>query len=198
VFSLRIAIIVAVLATVIGTLAAYALIRFRPRFASSIQGVFSAPLTIPQIVIGLALLIFFYQAGLQPGELALIIGHTVIGIPFVIIFVSVSLNEFDETLELSARDLGADRYQTFRYVTLPLIKAGVFAGAVFAFITSYNNVPISLFLIKPGQTTLPMRIFQNLEYGFTPDLAAIAVVQVLVVFAVVALVNLVTDVTRIF
>lgn len=199
IFSLRIALIVSLLATVLGTLASYALIRYRPRFVNGLQGALSAPLTVPQIVIGLALLIFFYQTQLPRGEFALIIGHTVIAIPFVIIFVSISLNEFDETLEASARDLGADKYQTFRYVTLPLIKAGVFAGGIFAFIVSYNNVPVSLFLIRPGGgTTLPMRIFQNLEYGFTPDLAAIAVIQMLVVFIVLGLVNLVTDVTEIF
>jgi putative spermidine/putrescine transport system permease protein len=198
-FSLRIAVVAGLLATVLGTMAAYALVRHRPRFVSTLQGAFSAPLTVPQIVIGLALLIFFYQLGLPRGEPALIVGHTVIGVPFVIIFVSISLNEFDRRLEASARDLGADRYQTFRYVTLPLIKAGVFAGGVFAFIVSYNNVPVSLFLIRPGGgTTLPMRIFQNLEYGFTPDLAAIAVIQMLVVFAVIGLVNVVTDVTEIF
>lgn len=199
IFSLRIAIIVGIIATIIGTLAAYALIRYQPRFVSTLQGAFSAPLTVPQIVIGLALLIFFYQLQLPLGELALIIGHTVIAIPFVVIFVSTSLNEFDKDLEASARDLGADKYQTFRHVTLPLIKAGVFAGGVFSFIVSYNNIPVSLFLIRPGGgTTLPMRIFQNLEYGFTPDLAAIAVIQMLVVFIVLGLVNLVTDVTEIF
>ncbi|WP_281195771.1 ABC transporter permease [Halorubrum sp. F4] len=199
IFSLRIAIIVGIIATIFGTLAAYALIRFQPRFVNGLQGTFSAPLTVPQVVIGLALLVFFYQLQLPLGEPALIIGHTVIAIPFVVIFVTTSLKEFDENLETSARDLGADKYQTFRYITLPLIKAGVFAGGVFSFIVSYNNVPVSLFLIKPGGgTTLPMVIFQNLEYGFTPDLAAIAVIQMLVVFIILGLVNLVTDVTEIF
>jgi putative spermidine/putrescine transport system permease protein len=199
IFSLEIAIVVAVLATTLGTMAALALIRYKPRYASLLQGSFSAPLTIPQIVIGLAVLIFFYQMQLPKGRTALIVGHTIIGIPFVMMFVSISLRQMNESLELSARDLGADRYQTFLRITLPLIKPGVFAGAIFAFIMSYNNVPISLFLIRPGgETTIPMVIFQNLEYGFTPTLAAIAVIQVAVVFVVIAIANMFTDVTEIF
>jgi ABC-type spermidine/putrescine transport system permease subunit II len=199
IFSLEIAFIVALLATSLGTMAALALIRYKPRYANLLQGSFSAPLTVPQIVIGLAVLIFFYQVNLPTGRVALIVGHTIIGVPFVMIFVSISLRQMDESLELSARDLGADKYQSFLRITLPLIKPGVFAGAIFAFIMSYNNVPISLFLIRPGgETTIPMVIFQNLEYGFTPTLAAIAVIQVAVVFIVIAVANLFTDVTEVF
>jgi putative spermidine/putrescine transport system permease protein len=198
-FSLWIAIVAAALSTILGILATFALVRFSPRFKNAIQGGFTAPLSIPQVVIGLAILIFFQQIDFSLGTMALIVGHAVIGIPFVVVFVSISLREYNKSLELSARDLGADRYRTIRHITLPLIKPGIFAGALLAFVMSYNNVPISLFLVKPGgETTLPLVIFQNLQFGFSPVLAAIAVIQVLIVILLIAAVSLVVDVSKIF
>jgi putative spermidine/putrescine transport system permease protein len=98
----------------------------------------------------------------------------------------ISLFNFDTQLEHAAQNLGARPWQTFWHITLPLLKPGIFAGMTFSFIISFNNVPVSLFLVRPGTTTLPIKILNYLEYRLDPTLAAVNMVSLLVVLVIVA------------
>jgi putative spermidine/putrescine transport system permease protein len=187
IFSFVIAMVSASLAILLGTLAAFALNRSESAQIDHFRTLFLAPRTVPQIVIGLGTLIFFFQFRIPRGFVAITVSHTVVGLAFAMVFITISFNRINETLELGARDLGADRYQTTRYVTVPLVMPGIFAGWIFTFIISFNNVALSLFLIKSGQTTLPLSIYQRLQYGFSPDLAAISVIQIVVVFTLISI-----------
>ena len=187
-FSLRLAALTAIIATALGTLAALGIHRGRFRGRDTLQAVLLSPLILPQIVTGAALLQFFALTGLRDllGFPALLLGHVVITMPYAIRTVTVSLHGLDPRLEWAAQDLGADALQTFRRITLPLIKNGVFAGFVFAFIVSFNDVPISLFLGRPGNQPIPIAILGYVESRFDPSVSAVAVVTIAIVLALIA------------
>ncbi len=187
-FSLQLAAATAVLATGLGTLAALGIQRGRFRGRDALLAVLLSPLILPQIVTGAALLQFFALAGLRDllGFPALLLGHVVITLPYAIRTVMVSLHGLDPRLEWAAQDLGANPFQTFLRVTLPLIKNGVFAGFVFAFIVSFNDVPISLFLGRPGNVPIPIAILGHVESRFDPAVSAVAVVTIAIVLALIA------------
>lgn len=187
-FSLRLAVITAILATVVGTLAAFGLVRGHFPGQASLNSLLLSPLLLPQIVTGVALLQYITILGARDllGFPALVLGHLVITIPYAIRTAAVSLIGFDRRLEWAAQDLGARPLTTFWRVTLPLIKNGVFAGFVFAFIVSFNDVPISLFMTRPGEIPIPIAILNYMEFRFDPALSAVAVVTILVVLALIA------------
>ena len=118
---------------------------------------------------------------------ALLLGHVAITMPYVVRTATVSLHGVDRQLEWAAQNLGANPLQTFLRVTLPLIKNGVFAGFVFAFIVSFNDVPISLFLGRPGNFPIPIAILGYVESRFDPSVAAVAVVTIAIVLALIAI-----------
>lgn len=188
-FSLQLATIASILATGLGTLAALGIQRGRFVGRDALQAVLLSPLILPQIVTGAALLQFFVLAGLRDllGFPALLLGHIVITMPYTIRTVTVSLHGLDPRLEWAAQDLGANPLQTFLRVTLPLIKNGVFAGFVFAFIVSFNDVPISLFLGRPGNVPIPIAILGQVESRFDPAVSAVAVVTIAIVLALIAI-----------
>jgi putative spermidine/putrescine transport system permease protein len=187
-FSLRLAAATAVGATALGTGAALGIHRGRFRGRDALLATLLSPLILPQIVTGAALLQFFALTNLRDllGFPALLLGHVVITLPYAIRTVLVSLHGLDRRLEWAAQDLGADPVQTFLRVTLPLIKNGVFAGFVFAFIVSFNDVPISLFLGRPGNVPIPIAILGHVESRFDPAVAAVAVVTIAIVLALIA------------
>jgi putative spermidine/putrescine transport system permease protein len=169
-----------VIATVLGTLAALGLARGRFRGNQVVAAIFLSPIFFPAIVLGLALLIFYTRAGLAGTLPGMIAAHAVLTTPFVIRMVMASLAEFDPAVEEAAENLGAGHLRTFFLVTLPLIRPGVVAGAVFAFILSFDELVVSLFLAGPGLQTLPIRIFTALEYSSRPDVSAISTMLILV------------------
>lgn len=161
-------------AVVLGTFSAIALVRWRIPGKAAISAAMLSPILFPAIVLGLALLIFYHQVGLAGTFLSLVIGHSVLTTPFVIRLVAASLTEFDPAVEEAARNLGAGWWRTFFQVTLPLIRPGVLAGAVFAFIISFDELVITLFLAGPDMTTLPIRIFTYVEYSSDPTISAVS------------------------
>jgi putative spermidine/putrescine transport system permease protein len=187
-FSLQLAAATSVLATGLGTLAALGIQRGTFRGRDALLAVLLSPLILPQIVTGAALLQFFALLGLRDllGWPALLLGHIVITLPYAIRTVLVSLHGLDPRLEWAAQDLGANPFRTFLRVTLPLIKNGVFAGFVFAFIVSFNDVPISLFLGRPGNVPIPIAILGHVESRFDPAVSAVAVVTIAIVLALIA------------
>jgi putative spermidine/putrescine transport system permease protein len=186
-YSLRLALWVTLVATVLGTLASLFVVRHARRLRDFLRVLFVAPLAFPSILTGIALLIYFYALGIGTrGGTALVVGHVLVCTPFVFISVSAVLLRFDSSIEEASRSLGAGPVTTFRRVTLPLIKGGVVSGAVLAFITSFDQFPISLLLSGIGTTTLPVQLFDYLRFSFDPTAAAASTVSVLItVFAVI-------------
>ena len=168
------------IACVIGTAAALGLARTRIRGRSALAALFLSPIFFPAIVLGLALLIVFTRAGLAGTLPGMVAAHVVLTTPFVLRMVAASLGEFDPAVEEAAHNLGAGWARTFFQVTLPLIRPGVLAGAVFAFILSFDELVVSLFLAGPGLQTLPIRIFTFVEYSSAPTISAISTVLILV------------------
>lgn len=185
--SIQLAVIVTVIATVLGTAAAVALSRMAPRGRGVLNGLFLAPLIVPGIVVAIAVYAAFLQWGLIGTPVGFITAHTVLAIPFVTVNVGAALDGFDRTLERAAASLGASGSATFRRVTLPLIMPGVLSGAVFAFVTSFDEVVVSLFVQSPQLQTLPVRMFTSVTNEVDPTIAAAATVVVTLTTALLAL-----------
>jgi spermidine/putrescine transport system permease protein len=167
------------LATIIGTSAAFPLVRSSIRFKEFLRIIFILPIMIPGLLIGIALLVFF--ASLLNISLSLgtvIAGHVVMTTPFVVLVVAARLVGFDLRLEWAAADLGANPWETFRHITFPLILPGILAGTLFAFTLSLDEFVITLFTIGP-QTTLPMYVFSQVKFGVTPKINALATILLL-------------------
>jgi putative spermidine/putrescine transport system permease protein len=161
-------------ATALGTFSALSLARYRFRGREAISAFMLSPILFPTIVFGLALLVFYSRVGLSGSFTGLVIAHSVLTTPFVIRLVMASLAEFDPAVEEAARNLGAGWWRTFLQVTLPLIRPGVLAGAVFAFIISFDELVVTLFLAGPDMTTLPVRIYTYVEFSSDPTISAIS------------------------
>ena len=163
-----------VISLVLGVAAAYALFRKAVPGSEAITSFLMAPLVLPAVVIGVALLQYFSLTGLRGGLFGLLMAHVVITVPYVVRSALASLSGLDLAVEEAARVLGASGFAAFRLVTLPLIAPGLVAGALFAFITSLDNVPVTIFLITGSQTTLPVLIFTSVEMGVDPSVAAVS------------------------
>lgn len=177
--------IVTPITVIMGTMASYALARLQFKGKGLIQSFVLSPLMIPQIVLGIALLYLFTMMGINGSITGLVIGHIIISFPYVVRTVSVSVSNLDPRLELASMNLGATPLQTFFKVTLPLIKPGIIAGAVFAAVTSFGEISISLFVTSPTTITVPVRTFGYIEQTFDPSINAISVI--FIVISVVAL-----------
>lgn len=185
--SLRLASTTVIISTVIGTMAALAIVRGRVPGARFLSALFLSPLMLPAILTGLALFQFYVILDVGRTYTGLLIGHIVVTIPYVIRTTTALLHNFDRSVEEAARNLGAGELATFWYITLPLIRPGVIAGSVFAFIVSFDQFPVSLFLVKPGIVTLPIQLFNYLKYSFDPTVAAAATVSIALSVTVVLL-----------
>jgi putrescine transport system permease protein len=173
--SLRVALVAAVLSTLLGTMAAFALQRFG-RFGGRmlLAGLVYAPLVMPEVIIGLSLLLLFIGLDLDRGFWTIVVGHTTLGLCFVTVVVQARLALFDMSLEEAAMDLGATPATTFRRVTLPLIWPALAAGFLLAFTLSLDDFVLASFTSGPGSTTLPMRIYSQVRLGVTPEINAIS------------------------
>lgn len=177
--SIQLAVYSTTIACTLGTLSAIGLVRWRGRGQQALSAFMLSPILFPTIVLGLGLLVFYSRVGLSGSFLGLVIGHSVITTPFVIRLVMASLSEFDPAVEEAARNLGAGWWRTLFKVTLPLIRPGMLAGSLFAFILSFDELVVTLFLAAPGMTTLPIRIFTFLQYSSEPTISAIATMLII-------------------
>lgn len=184
--------------TAIGTLAAIALVRFNFFGRRPLQSLFLAPMSLPGLILGLALLQFFAGHTLPRDTRAMVIGHMIITIPFAIRFVMVALMGVNPSIELAARSLGAGGWTTFRLVTLPLIRSGIVASFVFAFILSFDDVAVSLFLSSPTTTTLPVRIYTYIDQNYDPLVTAVSACVVYVAFMALVVIERTIGVGRLF
>lgn len=161
-------------ALIIGCPAAWALSRRVVPGAAFISTMLMAPLAFPGVVIGIALLQYYSLVGIRGSFAGLLLAHLVITVPYTVRSILATLSGIDPELESAAMTLGANRWTTFRHVTLPLIRPGMAAGGVFAFITSFDNVPVSIFLLGIDRSTLPVKIFTAIDYGVDPSVAALS------------------------
>jgi spermidine/putrescine transport system permease protein len=172
--TLRVAVVVTVVSTIVGTAAAFPLVRSRLPFRSAVRVGMTLPIMIPGLLIGVSLLVFLTNVfHLQLSVWTAIIGQSVYTTPFVLLIVAARLQGFDNSLERAASDLGANTFRRLRYVVLPLIAPAVFAGALFAFTLSLDEFIITLFLIG-GSNTLPLYIYTQVKFGITPEVNALA------------------------
>ncbi|MBO9351163.1 MAG: ABC transporter permease [Thermomicrobium sp.] len=187
--SLVIALVSTIVSTVIGTLTALALERARFRVKRMYEAAMYLPIIVPEIVMAIALLVFFNLAftwldqffglTLKFGLGTITIAHIAFSFPFVAVVVRARLADFDRTLEQAAQDLGANEWQTFRHITLPLLMPGIIAGALLAFTLSIDDFVITFFTAGVGSTTLPLEIYGRVRRGITPDVNALSTVMLL-------------------
>ena len=189
--SLRIAALSATAATILGTLAALALVRigrFRGRLAFS--AMVYAPLVMPEVIIGLSLLLLFVTLDFDRGLWTTTLAHTTLTMCFVTVIVQSRLIGFDWSLEEAAMDLGAPPLKAFLSVTLPLIASAIAAGWMLAFTLSLDDLVIASFTTGPGATTLPIRIYSEVRLGVKPEINAISTVMIAVVAVLVVLASI--------
>jgi len=190
--TLRVAVLSATAATVLGTLAAIALTRlgrFRGRLLFS--GMLYAPLVMPEVIIGLSLLLLFVAAGVDRGFWTIAIAHSTLTMCFVAVIVQSRLLQLDRSLEEAALNLGCPPLRTFFSVTLPLLVPALVSGWMLAFTLSLDDLVIASFTTGPGATTLPIRIYSEIRLGVKPEINAICTVMLAVVAVALIVVSLI-------
>ncbi len=198
VISVVVAVCASLAATVLGTMVAIALVRHRFAGSRMLQTLFLSPLSLPGLIFGLALLQFLARTGLPRNVVTMTLAHIIITMPFAIRFVTVALLALDRNLELAAQSLGASRLATFRHVTLPLIRPGMVASLVFAFIISFDEVAASLFVASASAMTLPVRIYTYIDQNYDPLVTAVSSLMVLAAVAALVLIERSIGVGRLF
>jgi putative spermidine/putrescine transport system permease protein len=176
--SLQISLTATAISAVIGTLAAFGVVRNRVRFQSVLNSFLVAPLLIPTLIVGLAGMLFLTAIGLLGTYAGLIAGHVVITLAFIIQSVSVSLATLDTSVEEAATSLGSTPWRVLRRITLPMVMPGLFAGAVFAWVTSFDELPLTLLLSTPKTLTLPVQLYGYLQQRSDPTFAAVSVMLI--------------------
>jgi putative spermidine/putrescine transport system permease protein len=188
--SLIIGFFATLLATVLGTLAALGLSRSEMPFRRGIMAILISPMIVPIIITATGLFFFYSATGLAGSYLGIILAHATLGIPFVIITVTATLIGFDQSLARAAASLGASPARTFFRVTLPLILPGVISGALFAFVTSFDEVVVVLFIAGFDQQTIPRQMWNGIREQISPAILAVATLLVVVSVALLTAIEL--------
>lgn len=180
--TLKVAVISSTIAAVLGTMAAYAMVRggrFRGRTLFS--GMIYAPLVMPEVITGLSLLLLFIAIGMERGVITIVLAHTTFSMCYVSVVVSSRLASFDRSLEEAALDLGCTPFDAFRSVTLPIIAPAVISGWLLAFTLSLDDLVIASFTSGPSSTTLPIKIYSAVRLGVSPEINALSTIMILIV-----------------
>lgn len=191
--SLVVAVVSTIIATILGTMTALAMERFRFPLRKTYDGILYLPVIVPDIVMGVSLLAFFAlgleainsifalegESAWRPGLGTVIIAHVAFNISFVAIVVRTSLRDFNKSLEEAAQDLGANEWTTFKKITLPLIMPGILGGALLAFTLSLDDFVITFFTTGPGGTTLPIDVFGRIKRAISPEINAISTIMLM-------------------
>jgi putrescine transport system permease protein len=186
--TLKVALLSSTAATILGTAAAYVLVRGGRFFGRTLfSGMIYAPLVMPEVITGLSLLLLFIGIGLDRGVLTIVLAHATFSMCFVSVVVSARLVSFDRALEEAALDLGCTPFEAFRLVTLPIIAPAVISGWLLAFTLSLDDLVIASFTTGPGATTLPIKIFSAVRLGVSPEINALSTILIaLVALGVIA------------
>ena len=203
VLSAELGVIATAIGLAIGVPAAVGLSRARFRGRGAANNLLLAPLIIPGVVLGTALYVFHVEIEIATdvpilGSLGgLVWGHVLVVVPWVVRLIGASLAGFDMTLEEAAQSMGAHPFTTFRRITMPVILPGVVAAAMFGFVASFGNLEMSLFLVGPGRTTLPIAVLQYLEWKLDPTIAAVSVVQIAIIAGAMLLTDRFVKISRV-
>ncbi len=180
--TLRVALISSVVATILGTMAAFALVRCGRFFGRTLfSGMVYAPIVMPEVITGLSLLLLFIAMGVPRGVFTIVLAHATFSMCFVSVVVSSRLATFDRSLEEAAYDLGCTGWDAFKSVTLPIIAPAVIAGWLLAFTLSIDDLVIASFTAGPSATTLPIKIFSSVRLGVSPEINALSTLIIAVV-----------------
>ena len=191
--TLRVGLLSATFATILGTMAALTLVRYtRFRGRMLFSGMVYAPLVMPEVITGLSLLLLFVAIGLDRGFWTITLAHTTLTMCFVAVVVQSRLLSFDHSIEEAAQDLGAPPVRTFFEITLPIIAPAVVSGWILAFTLSLDDLVIASFTSGPGATTLPMRIYSQVRLGVTPEINAVCTILIGIVAVGVICASIVT------
>ncbi len=194
--SLKIAVLTAISSVILGTMAAFALVKFKHFPGKTLfSGMVNSPLVMPEVIIGLSLLLLLVSVQRavgfpERGLLTMWIGHTLLGLAYATVVISARLREMDPSLEEAAKDLGAKPLQVFFLITLPLISQSLISAGLLTFTLSLDDVVLSAFLSGPGSTTMPLVIFSRARLGLNPTVNAVATITVFVVGIAVVLASL--------
>lgn len=172
--SLIVGVFATMISTTLGTLAALGLARGNVPFSGLIMSVLISPMVVPVVIVAVAMFFGYAYVGLNNTYIGMILAHATLATPFVVITVTATLSGFDRSLTRAAASLGASPATTFRLVTMPLISPGIISGALFAFVTSWDEVVVALFLSSPEQRTLPKQMFSGIREQISPTITAAA------------------------
>jgi putative spermidine/putrescine transport system permease protein len=184
--SLVVAVVVSMLATAVGGLAAIGLVRFLTRGRTLVETLFLAPIVVPEILLGAALFLYYSRIKMTTSIAGLVLGHLLLAIPYVVRTVAAGLAGSDRSLEEAAMSLGASRAQAFWKVTVPMIRSSLLSGAIFAFIVSFSDINIALFVSGPDTVTLPVHVFSQIIWQADPTIAAASTLQIVLIAALLA------------
>ena len=184
--SLILAVLSCAFAVLIGTSGALGMSRRKRKLDDAVAYVSTLPIMIPEIILGMVLMAFFYMLNLPFGMLTLLIGHTVFCVPYILMEVKARLVGMDPSLEEAARDLGAGSFRAFCDITLPLIMPAVISGSLLAFAMSMDDVVISIFVTGPRVSTLPIKVYTQMKTGVTPEINALCTIMLGVILLVLA------------
>lgn len=185
--SFVVAVCTAISASILGTLAALGIARGRFPGRSVANLLILSPLVVPVIVIAIGMFALFVRWKITGSVFGLTVAHTALAVPYVVVSVSTSLRTMDRNLEMAAANLGANPIRTFRYITLPLIMPGVFAGALFAFLSSWDEVVVAIFLTTTRFRTLPTVMWEQVRQVIDPTVASVATVLLAITTVVLLL-----------
>ncbi|MGE0314056.1 MAG: ABC transporter permease [Lautropia sp.] len=183
--SLRLAVVSGLVASVLAFFAAYAIVRFDFPGRGALDALFMSPMIVPAVVFGIAVLQFLNRFGLYNTFASLVAAHVIVVVPFALRAVNAALREVPQELEWAAMNLGASRLRALRSVTLPIALKGVAAGFVFAFIMSFDEVTVTIFMTGPAYQTLPLRIYNYLSDQVDPTVAAVSSLLILLSLVVI-------------
>jgi putative spermidine/putrescine transport system permease protein len=188
--SFKIAFLVTALSTTLGTLASFFFVRARCRWKNLAYSFALSPMIVPAIVVAIAFYFFFAKLKLIGSLAGMVLAHSVLAVPYVIVIVTATLQGFDVNLERAAMSLGANRLKTFFKVTFPLVRPGILSGALFAFLTSFDEVIIAIFISGTTTGTLPKKMWESITMETDPTLTAIATMLIVLTVAVLCLIEL--------
>ena len=180
----------------IGTLGAVGLSRIHWKTKGILEYISILPLMIPEIILGMVLMAFFYMMNLPFGMLTLLIGHTVFCVPYILMEVKARLAGMDPSLEEAARDLGAGPFRAFWDIILPLIMPAVMSGSLLAFAMSMDDVVISIFINGPRLSTLPIKVYTQIKTGVTPEVNALCTIMLAVTLLILLVYTAIRKVYR--
>ncbi|CAM4475507.1 ABC transporter permease [Paenibacillus macerans] len=191
--SLTVAVVSTIVSTLLGTLAALAMRKVGRRTKAGMGGLLYMPIIVPDIIMGLSLLVLFTQLHMPLGKITIMIAHITFSLSYVYVVVSTRLSGMSSQLEEAAQDLGAGTWQTFRHVTLPQILPGIVSGALIAFTLSLDDFMVSFFVSGPNSTTLPIYIYGQVKRGISPEINALCTILILVTVTLIFLAQFVLN-----